>query len=52
MNHIELGKYGEALAQKHLAASGYEILMCNYRFLKLELDIVAQKDGKNNRGGS
>jgi putative endonuclease len=46
MNHLELGKYGEALAQKHLEGLGYEILTSNYRFLKLELDIVAQKDGK------
>ena len=46
MNHLELGKYGETLAKKHLESLGYEILTCNYRFLKLELDIVAQKDGK------
>lgn len=46
MTHIELGIYGEKLARKHLLQNAYQIISCNYRFKKLELDIIAQRDNK------
>lgn len=42
--HIELGKEGEAIAAAYLERNGYEILDRNYRFKKLELDIICKKD--------
>ena len=41
MKHIELGNYGEQQAKKHLIKLSYEIVATNYRFKKLELDIIA-----------
>lgn len=41
--HNELGKEGEKLATRLLAEKGYEILETNYRYLKAEVDIIAQK---------
>lgn len=46
MTQQELGIYGEKLAQKHLLKEGYSIRQTNYRFLKYEIDIVAEKDEK------
>lgn len=46
MTQQELGLYGEQLAQKHLINSGYTIRTTNYRWLKYEIDIIAEKDGK------
>ena len=43
--HNEFGKEGEKLAMDHLIAKGYEIREKNYRYLKAEIDIIAQKDG-------
>ena len=43
--HNELGKAGEDAAADCLAAKGYTILERNWRRNKLELDIVAYKDG-------
>lgn len=43
--HNELGKAGEDAAVDCLAAKGYTILERNWRRNKLELDIVAFKDG-------
>ncbi len=40
--HNELGKKGEALAVSHLEQNGYIILEKNYRYLKAEVDIIAQ----------
>ena len=40
--HNELGKKGEALAVTFLNKNGYKILAKNYRFKKLELDIIAE----------
>lgn len=40
--HNELGKKGEALASEFLVKNGYKILSKNYRFKKLELDIIAE----------
>lgn len=46
MTQQELGIHGEQLAQKHLIALGYTIRTTNYRWLKYEIDIIAEKDGK------
>jgi len=42
--HNEIGKLGEELAKEHLIQHGYTILRTNYRYLKAEIDIIAQKD--------
>lgn len=39
-----LGEWGEALAARHLARAGYEILARNWRTGRLELDLIA-RDG-------
>ncbi len=44
MNHIELGKLGEEIAVNLLLNKGYEIIERNYRFGKLELDIIAKHE--------
>lgn len=46
MTHIELGQYGEELAVDHLRSKGYEIIERNFRFKKLEVDIIAKKEDK------
>jgi len=43
--HNELGKKGEALADEYLQRNGYQILAKNWRYLKAEIDIIAQKEG-------
>lgn len=43
--HNEFGKKGEGLAKAHLIEAGYEILACNYRYLKAEIDIICRKEG-------
>ena len=40
--HNELGKKGEELAIAFLKKNGYKIRDINYRYLKAEIDIVAQ----------
>ena len=40
--HNELGKKGEELAAEFVSKLGYKILAKNYRFKKLELDIIAE----------
>lgn len=40
-----LGKRSEALARRHLEASGYAILAANWRTGQGEIDLVAEKDG-------
>ena len=42
--HNELGKKGEKLAIDFLIKNGYQILEKNYRYLKAEVDIIAQKE--------
>ncbi len=42
--HLELGKLGEDLAATYLEKNNYKILERNYRFKKLELDIICKKD--------
>ncbi len=41
--HNELGKKGEQLAIDLLIKKGYTILDKNWRYLKAEIDIIAQK---------
>jgi putative endonuclease len=43
--HYELGKAGEQLAKAHLISKDYTILETNFRIGKLELDIIAEKEG-------
>lgn len=42
--HNTLGKNGEDMACQFLKDKGYEILERNWRWRKLELDIIARKD--------
>ena len=42
--HNELGKKGEELAINFLVTKGYHILEKNYRYIKAEVDIIAQKE--------
>ena len=42
--HNELGKKGEELAIDFLMKSGYKIKAKNWRYLKAEVDIIAQKE--------
>lgn len=41
--HNEFGKLGEQLAVDFLIKEGYKIKHRNYRYLKAEVDIIAQK---------
>ena len=41
--HIELGKEGEDLAVPWLEEKGYTIVERNWKFRKLEIDIIAEK---------
>ena len=43
--HNELGNLGEEYAQAYLKTNGYKIRHTNWITGKLELDIVAEKDG-------
>jgi len=42
-SHNDFGKRGEKLAAELLLKKGYVILRRNYRYLKAEIDIIAQK---------
>ena len=42
--HNDLGKLGETIAADFLRKKGYKICRRNYRYLKAEIDIIAQKD--------
>jgi len=44
LTNNELGKIGEDIAAVYLQDMGYEILVRNWRFERVELDIVARKD--------
>jgi putative endonuclease len=44
LKNSELGKIGEDIATIYLQDIGYEILGRNWRFKRVELDIIAQKD--------
>jgi putative endonuclease len=39
--HIQTGRQGELLAAAYLEQQGYELLHCNWRYGRAELDIVA-----------
>ncbi|MCM4167538.1 hypothetical protein KCTC52924_00963 [Arenibacter antarcticus] len=41
--HNEFGEKGEKLAEAYLRKNGYQIVHKNYRYLKAEIDIIAQK---------
>jgi putative endonuclease len=43
--HNELGNLGEKRAQDYLISNGFNIRHCNWQCGKLELDVVAEKDG-------
>ena len=43
--HNELGKKGELLAANFLLKKGYTILEKNWRYLKADVDIIAQNKG-------
>ena len=43
--HNELGKAGEEAVKNFLICKGYTIRETNWRFNKLELDLVVQKNG-------
>ena len=45
-SHNDFGKEGEELAALWLSERGYDILHRNWRFGKLEIDIVAKKNEK------
>ena len=42
--HNELGELGEQLAVDLLVKKGYKIIERNWRYLKAEIDIIAQKE--------
>jgi putative endonuclease len=42
--HNEFGKEGEQIAVDYLLKQGYKIAYRNYRYLKAEIDIIAQKE--------
>lgn len=44
--HNELGIIGEKAAREYLKGRGYKILDHNWRYLKDELDIIAEHDNK------
>ncbi|TMI93946.1 MAG: YraN family protein [Bacteroidetes bacterium] len=41
--HNDLGKEGEALALEFLRKNDFEILHCNWRYSRYEIDIIAKK---------
>ncbi len=40
-----LGRKGEDIARRKLESDGYSVLHANYRVGRLEIDLVAEKDG-------
>ncbi len=44
MDHIETGKLGERLAEKHLISKGFSVIGRNYRKFFGEIDIIAKKE--------
>lgn len=43
-SHNQLGKEAEQIAVNYLTKNGYEILHCNWRYSRYEIDIIAIKD--------
>lgn len=46
MTQQELGVFGELLAKRFLSEKNYRIIASNYRFGKLEADLICTADGK------
>lgn len=44
--HLEFGKFGEKLATREMLANGYLILAANWRFGRLEIDLICEKNGQ------
>jgi len=42
--HNQLGKEAEQMAVNYLLENGYEIIHCNWRYLRYEIDIIATKN--------
>ena len=42
--HNELGRMGESMAVEYLAKEGYDIIKRNFRFNKIEVDIIAMQN--------
>ncbi len=42
--HNNLGKRGEELAKEYFEQNNYEILYCNWRYSRFEVDIIASKN--------
>jgi putative endonuclease len=42
--HNEFGEKGEKLANEYFEQNGYEILHCNWRYSRFEVDIIASKN--------
>lgn len=40
-NHIDLGKAGESIACKYLEEKGHRIIVQNYRYKHMEIDIIS-----------
>ncbi len=43
-SHVERGRHAESLAAAFLALRGYAILERNFRYSRLEVDLVARRD--------
>jgi len=43
-SHNQLGKEAEQMAVNYLIEKGYEILHCNWRHSRYEIDIIAKKN--------
>ncbi len=46
MNKKELGAFGEIKANNYLQQIGHEVLHQNWRFLKLEIDLISKFENK------
>ncbi|WP_447640270.1 MULTISPECIES: YraN family protein [Chitinophagaceae] len=44
-HHIQTGKEGEHHAASHLLQLGFSLLAKNWRYHRLEVDLIASKDG-------
>ena len=43
-SHNQLGKEAEQMAVNYLVEKGYEILHCNWRYSRYEIDIIGKKN--------
>ena len=44
ISHVERGRWAEAMAAAFLSLRGYRILDRNFRYIRLEIDLVARRD--------